>query len=956
MYLRRVCFYHTLIAWLWLVGAVSVFWLVSHVQGLSPFDVLDGQIRYFETLSWSDVRTRHLSKREVARSGGSKEISFRALGRSFQLILSPTKGLLSAQFKAYTVDRTGARRPVWVDNSQFFEGKLLGEVESNVSAHLDDGLLTASIRLPQDVYIVEPSWRHAEALQHPDFREGSHENLSNNTSMIVYRASDVIYSWERAESHADPSRFCGAIYENGTANVGRMFGKRELVQEGPEGDPVVGEPLRSYEPTQTRCSLLLVADHKFYENMGGKSQKGTINFIISLIDRVNKIFLDTEWKDNERQQGFRGMGFVIQEVLVHTEPTPVVNGQEHYNMAGKNWNVRELLEVFSRSENHRWFCLAHLFTDQKFEGGILGLAYVGSPRKNSVGGICSPGYVKNGHTLYLNSGLSTSRNHYGHRVITREADLVTAHEFGHNWGSEHDPDLPECSPDSQKGGSYLMYTYSVSGYDVNNKRFSPCSVRSIRAVLLAKAGKCFSKPEESFCGNLLVEEGEECDAGLSASSETSDPCCTAQCKLKSGAKCSDRNSPCCKDCQYMEVGILCREAMPNACKKEAFCSGESAECPPSKPQDDDSACLDRGKCRTGDCLPYCETLGQTSCMCDNEADACKRCCRPHQNSTCQPVEPVEVLHDGTPCIHGFCEEGSCKKTVQDIVERFWDIIEDIDINTVLKFLHDNIVSFVLILVTVLWIPVSCLIGYTDKKRFREMQEWAKSREPAHEKRQPFALPNDPAIKVIKIPKDVKVISMQTRTVAVPAAAFDRRSSASSSASSTLLAPQSRQWSQAVRTTVIPASLQQQHQIRVPPVQCCMMEATSPPAPPTSAYIPTAGPQYLSKCDVSYPSAGIRERRRDPAAHQLRYLHSDQRGLSQYEMHNLSGHMANHPHAGASLGCSLANHHNLGARYQVMVGPEMDYGLTYAAPRTPRGHPHGHGGHVHQQPHERSDYL
>jgi len=42
-------------------------------------------------------------------------------------------------------------------------------------------------------------------------------------------------------------------------------------------------------------------------------------------------------------------------------------------------------------------------------------------------------YFKNGYTLYLNSGLSSSRNHYGQRVITREADLVTAHEFGHNW-------------------------------------------------------------------------------------------------------------------------------------------------------------------------------------------------------------------------------------------------------------------------------------------------------------------------------------------------------------------------------------------------------------------------------------------------------------------------------------------------------------------------------------------
>ena len=123
-------------------------------------------------------------------------------------------------------------------------------------------------------------------------------------------------------------------------------------------------------------------------------------------------------------------------------------------------------------------------------GGILGLAYVGSPRRNSVGGICTPEYFKNGYTLYLNSGLSSSRNHYGQRVITREADLVTAHEFGHNWGSEHDPDSNECSPSASQGGSYLMYTYSVSGYDVNNKKFSPCSLRFIRKVII-------------FCNNLI---------------------------------------------------------------------------------------------------------------------------------------------------------------------------------------------------------------------------------------------------------------------------------------------------------------------------------------------------------------------------------------------------------------------------------------------------------------------
>lgn len=59
----------------------------------------------------------------------------------------------------------------------------------------------------------------------------------------------------------------------------------------------------------------------------------------------------------------------------------ITNSNAHFHAA----------KVFSREYSHKDFCLAHLFTDLKFEGGILGLAYVGSPRRNSVGGICTPG-------------------------------------------------------------------------------------------------------------------------------------------------------------------------------------------------------------------------------------------------------------------------------------------------------------------------------------------------------------------------------------------------------------------------------------------------------------------------------------------------------------------------------------------------------------------------------------
>ena len=85
--------------------------------------------------------------------------------------------------------------------------------------------------------------------------------------------------------------------------------------------------------------------------------------------------------------------FFVRNVLTY-----LCAGEVHYNMDRTSWDVRNLLEVFSREFTHKDFCLAHLFTDIKFEGGILGLAYVGSPRRNSVGGICTPEYFKNGMT------------------------------------------------------------------------------------------------------------------------------------------------------------------------------------------------------------------------------------------------------------------------------------------------------------------------------------------------------------------------------------------------------------------------------------------------------------------------------------------------------------------------------------------------------------------------------
>lgn len=100
-----------------------------------------------------------------------------------------------------------------------------------------------------------------------------------------------------------------------------------------------------------------------------------------------------------------------------------------------------------------------------------------------------------------------------------------------------------------------MFASATSGDRPNNSKFSKCSIGNISNVLDAieekKKRNCFSVSAGAFCGNKIVEAGEECDCGYD-DNECNDKCCyprvisakdmamntsAQRCKRRKGAQC-----------------------------------------------------------------------------------------------------------------------------------------------------------------------------------------------------------------------------------------------------------------------------------------------------------------------------------------------------------------------------------------------------------------------------------
>ncbi|XP_046391410.1 disintegrin and metalloproteinase domain-containing protein 10 [Ischnura elegans] len=719
-------------------GAYALFLLLL-LPYIESANRLNEYIRHYEPVSYdsSEVARSHARfRRSTSRPGDENvHIRFSALGRHFNLRMRRDTAVFG---DSLIVEQGG--NPVNVDTRHIYHGHLVGEPNSYAFGSISGGVFEGKIVSP-----VGGSF-YVERAHH--YFPSGRENVTNHTfHSVIYTDGDVedpyekqrtghvggcgindeVVQWmdriqnsavDESNSHVNPSfqseRSHGHIWHNPNLII--------------EADDIHLPPFRKYEEASNQksskhsrvkrgarppkeenkntCSLFIQTDPLIWRHISeqtnhdaDKTREEILSLIAHHVTAVNYIYRDTKFDGRIEH---RNIKFEVQRIKIDDD-SPCQNNYlgEPNPFCMENIDVSNFLNLHSL-DNHEDFCLAYVFTYRDFTGGTLGLAWVASA-SGASGGICEKykTYTETVAGSYqstkrsLNTGIITFVN-YNSRVPPKVSQLTLAHEIGHNFGSPHDYP-PECRPGGLNG-NFIMFASATSGDRPNNSKFSSCSIGNISNVLDAiednKKRNCFSASAGAFCGNKIVEAGEECDCGYD-DDECHDKCCYPRivsesdkiqnisatgCNRRMNTECSPSQGPCCSSeyCRFVPKshGVQCKAE--SDCSWSSTCNGLSPECPLPKPKANKTRCNEGTQlCINGECTgSICLEWNLTECFLTSHIipniDKRKLCELACQNGTgpnavCRstsefahqvglPVGGIS-LRPGSPCdnFQGYCD-------------------------------------------------------------------------------------------------------------------------------------------------------------------------------------------------------------------------------------------------------------------------------------------------------------
>ncbi|XP_076366430.1 disintegrin and metalloproteinase domain-containing protein 10-like isoform X2 [Tachypleus tridentatus] len=594
--------------------------------------------------------------------------------------------------------------PEELDTSHLYSGMLWSAPNTSVYGSLKEGVFEGKIHTPEQTYYIERAHKYFG-------------NISKPFHSIIYLSTDVKDPFaSKREGHVPGCGVTDGVLQwmqdvgNAAVQEARAHTKAKENKRSKRSSfekhmhhhnlytreaswNVLPSSKASVTPIRRACSLYIQTDSLLWEHMkrhestDTKVKEEIISLIAQHVNAVNRIYENTNFN------GYKGIKFVVQRVKINDSSACDTSVERKSNLyCIPNIDVSNFLNLNSQT-NHDEFCLAYVFTYRDFAGGTLGLAWVASA-SGASGGICEKykSYTENigGRQVQnkrsLNTGVITFVN-YNSRVPPKVSELTLAHEIGHNFGSPHDyPE--ECRPGGSRG-NYIMYASATSGDRYNNNKFSPCSIRNISAVIQAvytSSGKenCFLEDGGPFCGNKIVEEGEECDCGWDIN-ECKEMCCYPKevepykkidarakpCTRRPNTQCSPSQGPCCTDsCRFENDNKLCREK--SDCSFSSVCSGRSALCPTPPPKPNKTVCNEGTQvCWDGQCTgSICEKYGLKECFLSGDEikpeKMCEVACQEDDRSeTCKSTYEIEKMKEikgiklrpGSPCndFKGYCD-------------------------------------------------------------------------------------------------------------------------------------------------------------------------------------------------------------------------------------------------------------------------------------------------------------
>lgn len=381
---------HQLLYFLSILATVPYLYECATGRRLGKF------ISHYEPLYY-DPSSLHNVHRRAVESHSNGKFAFSAFGKFHRLKLRPDRDIFTGDAKFLT----GDGKSIPFDRDAVVRGHVEGIPGSDVYGVIDkqDGFHGKILSGTESYYVDPSSWYFDEKQDFPS---------------VIYKDRDLEYHHdfsdikEKVPSIQVPERARRSLSTQGKNRVRRQ----------------------TEDYRKNVCTLGLYADNFFTELFGGKTKA-----IFQLVKQVQaaQIIYMNEFNTTDYYSPY-GITFRVKTVVAFDNKDDKLPVELPAQVKDKNVGIDTLLDYFS-TMNHESVCEAFLFTDRDFEGGILGLAWIGDGDGNAAGGICDKHNDYNGKKRSYNTGVVTMKL-YGRFTPPRISEITFAHELGHGFGSE----------------------------------------------------------------------------------------------------------------------------------------------------------------------------------------------------------------------------------------------------------------------------------------------------------------------------------------------------------------------------------------------------------------------------------------------------------------------------------------------------------------------------------------